>query len=87
MTKMKRHNKKIKSREGHFHSDSDGQFAFIAGYTEGGAPYGTTWDEILLDARLEALSESEQDEVQPSKDNFHKMGAGYQPMAEIVDGG
>jgi len=26
-------------------SDSDDTFAFIAGYTEGGAPYGTTWEE------------------------------------------
>lgn len=26
--------------------DSDLNFAFIAGYTEGGAPYGVTWDEV-----------------------------------------
>lgn len=26
--------------------DSDDQFAFIAGYTEGGFPYGTTWEEL-----------------------------------------
>lgn len=25
--------------------DSDEDFAFIAGYTEGGAPFGTTWEE------------------------------------------
>lgn len=25
---------------------SDGTFAFIAGYTSGGVPYGTTWEEI-----------------------------------------
>ena len=25
--------------------ESDGQFAFIAGYTEGGAPFGVTWEE------------------------------------------
>lgn len=30
--------------------DSDAQFAFIAGYSEGGFPYGTTWDELLEDA-------------------------------------
>jgi hypothetical protein len=29
--------------------DSDGHFAFIAGYTEGGFPYGTTWDELRED--------------------------------------
>ena len=26
--------------------DSDDTFAFIAGYTSGGAPYGTTWEEV-----------------------------------------
>ena len=26
--------------------DSDDNFAFIAGYTAGGFPYGTTWDEM-----------------------------------------
>jgi hypothetical protein len=26
-------------------SDSDGVFAFIVGYTSGGAPYGLTWEE------------------------------------------
>lgn len=25
--------------------DRDGEFAFIAGYTEGGAPYGIRWDD------------------------------------------
>lgn len=25
--------------------ESDDEFAFIAGYTDGGAPYGITWDE------------------------------------------
>lgn len=27
-------------------SDSDEHFAYIAGYTEGGFPYGITWDEM-----------------------------------------
>ncbi len=26
--------------------DSDETFAFIAGYTSGGAPYGTKWEEL-----------------------------------------
>jgi len=26
-------------------SDQDENFAFIAGYTSGGAPYGVTWEE------------------------------------------
>jgi hypothetical protein len=34
--------------------ESDETFAFIAGYTEGGAPYGITWEEMeALDARME----------------------------------
>ena len=33
--------------------DSDGRFAFIAGYTEGGLPYGTTWDELREDVDIE----------------------------------
>lgn len=27
-------------------SDSDGTFAYIAGYTEGGVPYGVRWEEM-----------------------------------------
>lgn len=27
---------------------SDGEFAFIAGYTSGGAPYGTRWEEMEI---------------------------------------
>lgn len=26
--------------------ESNAEFAFIAGYTEGGAPFGITWDEM-----------------------------------------
>jgi hypothetical protein len=34
--------------------ESDETFAFIAGYTEGGAPYGVTWEEMeALEARAE----------------------------------
>jgi hypothetical protein len=28
------------------HWDSDETFAYIAGYTSGGAPYGVTWEEM-----------------------------------------
>jgi hypothetical protein len=28
------------------HPDSDDTFAYIAGYTSGGSPFGTTWEEI-----------------------------------------
>jgi len=32
--------------------ESDGTFAFIAGYTPGGFPYGTTWEELGIDPEL-----------------------------------
>lgn len=31
-------------------ADSDETFAFIAGYTEGGAAFGITWEEMEMDA-------------------------------------
>ena len=34
------------------YSDMDGTFAFIAGYTPGGAPYGVTWEEVGIDTDL-----------------------------------
>ena len=30
----------------------DDRFAFIAGYTSGGAPYGMTWEEMGIDPDL-----------------------------------
>ena len=32
--------------------DMDDTFAFIAGYTPGGFPYGTTWEELGIDPEL-----------------------------------
>ena len=32
--------------------DCDGCFAFIAGYTDGGAPYGVMWEEVGIDLGL-----------------------------------
>ena len=43
---MKRHKKKRAVKEELVETDSDDQFAFIAGYTAGGFPYGITWDEL-----------------------------------------
>lgn len=43
-------------QEGVFGIDQDEHFAFIVGYTSGGAPYGITWEE------WEALDGSESDE-------------------------
>jgi len=42
---MKRRKNKKTSNLPLFESDSDENFAFIAGYTSGGAPYGVTWEE------------------------------------------
>ena len=35
--------------------DSDEVFAFIAGYTSGGVPYGITWEEMQLIEELEEV--------------------------------
>ena len=46
---MKKH-KPIEGREFDLRAGveptSDGTFAYIAGYTSGGAPYGVTWEEM-----------------------------------------
>jgi len=34
------------------YSDMDGTFAFIAGYTSGGAPYGVTWEQVGIESDL-----------------------------------
>lgn len=38
--------------------EMDDRFAFIAGYTPGGFPYGTTWEELGIDPGL-SLEEKE----------------------------
>ena len=38
--------------------DMDDRFAFIAGYTPGGFPYGNTWEELGIDPGL-SLEEKE----------------------------
>ena len=30
----------------------DGEFAYIAGYTPGGAPYGVRWEDVGIDSEL-----------------------------------
>ena len=42
----KEKNKQLKELEEQSNDWSDGTFAFIAGYTSNGVPYGLTWDEI-----------------------------------------
>ena len=34
------------------YSDMDDTFAFIAGYTPGGVPYGVTWEQVEIDSKL-----------------------------------
>lgn len=43
-----------------FNKFQDDRFAFIAGYTDGGAPYGITWEELGLEpyASYEELMEA-----------------------------
>lgn len=48
---MKRRKKEI-HKEVIMPPDSDDQFAFIAGYTEGGAAYGITWEEVQEQERM-----------------------------------
>lgn len=49
MAKRKRKKEKKNTPEIDFYADSDDTFAFIAGYTDGGVPYGTTWEELGLE--------------------------------------
>ena len=50
----KKHHKDRKSgnRETWEEPFSDDTFAFIAGYTSGGAAYGLTWEEMGIDQEL-----------------------------------
>lgn len=41
--------KEKKAQQDFLHEDSDDEFAFIAGYTGGGVPYGITWEELELE--------------------------------------
>ena len=41
--------KKQQKEQELFDGFSDERFAFIAGYTEGGAPYGITWEKLGLE--------------------------------------
>jgi len=50
---MKRHKKKIAIRT-EVEPESDEFFAYIAGYTAGGWPYGITWEEVRAMEQAEA---------------------------------
>ena len=46
--RQRRMEREAKERErlAELYKDCDGRFAFIAGYTDGGAPYGVMWEEV-----------------------------------------
>ena len=52
--RQRRMEREAKERErlAELYKDCDGRFAFIAGYTDGGAPYGVMWEEVGIDPRL-----------------------------------
>ena len=46
-SKMKKSRRKKKQNEIEYNlPEADETFAFIAGYTSGGVPYGVTWEEM-----------------------------------------
>ena len=52
--RQRRMEREAKERErlGELYEDCDDRFAFIAGYTDGGAPYGVMWEEVGIDPGL-----------------------------------
>lgn len=58
--KRLRKEKRAQQEQDFWHKDSDDVFAFIAGYTGGGAPYGITWEELGIEpyASYEELMEA-----------------------------
>lgn len=45
---MAKKRKKIETAE-EMYEDCDDDFAYIAGFTEGGFPYGLSWEEVGID--------------------------------------
>ena len=54
--------KKKKRQEAVCDIDQDGNFAFIAGYTPGGFPYGITWEE---QAEIDRRERKGRDRINP----------------------
>ena len=52
--RQRRREREAKERErmAELYEDCDGRFAFIAEYTDGGAPYGVMWEEVGIDPGL-----------------------------------
>lgn len=61
---------------------SDDRFAFIAGYTDGGAAYGITWEELGLEpyASYEDLMEA-----YDRLDMLREQEAGFDDLEEDID--
>lgn len=45
--------KALKKERTQIFTECDDTFAYIVGYTSGGAPYGTTWEEMGIDPELD----------------------------------
>lgn len=86
MSKKRKHHKKKMQEEvidDGMYVDYDENFSYIAGFTEGGAPYGTTWEEtgidpnLPLDERVRLLNAQEmmvkQPEEKPIQLNIHTI--------------
>ena len=71
---MKRPRKKFAANRKIYESDSDECFAYIAGYTEGGFPYGITWEEMreieMADKNYEAGKPSNEPMVEGGAENW-----------------
>lgn len=82
MKKKKRSNKKKKHQNDmeEFLPDSDEIFAFIAGYTSGGAAFGITWEELGL---RPFASPEEIDKAYERYDNG-ELNEGYSLLEEDV---
>lgn len=52
--RQRRMEREAKERErlAELYEDCDDRFAFIAGYTDGGAPFGVMWEEVGIDPEL-----------------------------------
>ena len=50
----KKKKKRVKNEVVHInpYPDMYGDFAYIAGYTPGGAPYGVRWEDVGIDSEL-----------------------------------
>ncbi len=72
-------NKKLSDHDSVF-IDQDDQFYFIAGYTEGGAPYGVTWEEYEAQSALAKGCSISEGEPQ-----MKKLALTERQLQELID--